>query len=145
MFAVALRQPVRAVGVRRRKRRRPRGVLEEDNKGKRPRAAGIWRNEAKFLNDYLVVQNEPPAVIANGKNSVISSPTIMTRKKRRSSEFTLDSRSAAIYPGRSQFRTWPRPREPRPKTDSRAWNDPALDKEFWRMDCIEHVTDGLCD
>ena len=50
-------------------------------KGRKDSAAGIWRNEAKFLNDYLVVQNEPPAVIANGKNSVISSPTIMDQEE----------------------------------------------------------------
>ena len=116
MFAVALGQPVRAIGVRRRKRRRPSGALEDDNKGKRAAsdsAAGIWRNEAKFLNDDLVVQNEPPAVIANGKNNVISSPTITDHKEsgdRLSSRWIMQ-RSNFL----SNFRTWPRPREPRPK------------------------------
>ena len=65
-------------------------------------AAGIWRNEAKFLNDYLVVQNEPPAVICERQEQRDLQPNDHgPGRKRRSSEFTLDSRSAP--PAARQF------------------------------------------
>ena len=130
-FAVALGQPVGAVGVHRRKRWRPGRAFEKRQQKEKAasKAQTTPFGETKPNSSMITCWPE----WATGRHCERQEQRDLQPndhgpgRKRRSSEFTLDSRGTPRPLG--GLAEHGRGRANRGRTNARAWNDPALDRE----------------